>query len=97
MQTTQDYIRLLQDFKRAHAAEYGITRMGIFGSVARGEQKEDSDVDVYYESDTISLFRMGGLLNDLESLLGGPVDLVHQHKYLRPTFVQRIKKDMIYV
>jgi predicted nucleotidyltransferase len=97
MQTTQDYIRLLQDFKRHRAAEYGMTRMGIFGSVARGEQKEGSDVDVYYESDTISLFRMGGLLNDLEGLLGVPVDLVHQHKHLHPTFIQRIKKDIIYV
>jgi predicted nucleotidyltransferase len=97
MQPTQYYIRLLQEFKRNRAAEYGITRMGIFGSVARGEHNENSDVDVYYESDTISLFRMGGLLNDIESLLGVPVDLVRRHKHLRPTLMQRIKKDIIYV
>ncbi|GHT83170.1 DNA polymerase subunit beta [Bacteroidia bacterium] len=97
MQTTQDYIRLLQEFKRAHAAEYGITRMGIFGSVARGEQKEDSDVDVYYESDTISLLDMGGLMYDLRELLGVPVDLVRRHQRLRPSFIQRIEKDIIYV
>jgi predicted nucleotidyltransferase len=43
-------------------------RIGIFGSVARGKQKEDSDVDVFFESETISLFKMGGLLNALEVL-----------------------------
>ncbi|MDR3261430.1 MAG: nucleotidyltransferase domain-containing protein [Tannerella sp.] len=97
MATTDEYIRLLGEFKRRHAAEYGIERMGIFGSVARGEQTEDSDVDIYIESDTISLFRMGGLLNDLEALLGTSVDIVRRHKYLRSTFVQRIMKDIVYV
>jgi predicted nucleotidyltransferase len=46
MKTTNEYIHLLRDYKRNHAAEYGIERMGIFGSVARGEQRKDSDVDV---------------------------------------------------
>jgi predicted nucleotidyltransferase len=47
MKTTNDYIQLLRDYKREHAAEYGIERLGIFGSVARGEQTDDSDVDIY--------------------------------------------------
>ncbi|GHS90183.1 DNA polymerase subunit beta [Bacteroidia bacterium] len=97
MYTTKDYVRLLREFKRTHAAEYGITRMGIFGSVARGEQQENSDVDIYYESDTISLLDMGGLMCDLKELLGVPIDLVHKHQRLRPGFVQRIEKDIIYV
>jgi predicted nucleotidyltransferase len=46
MKTTNEYIHLLRDYKRQHAAKYGIVRMGIFGSVARGEQTDDSDVDV---------------------------------------------------
>ncbi|MDR3328501.1 MAG: nucleotidyltransferase family protein [Prevotellaceae bacterium] len=97
MQATNNYIRLLKDFKRDHAAEYGITRMGIFGSVARGEQKADSDVDVYFESNSISLLRMGGLMYDLKELLGTSVDLVCKHDRLNPRFVERIKKDIIYV
>jgi predicted nucleotidyltransferase len=97
MKTTREYIRLLHDYKRKHAAEYGIERMGIFGSVARNEQTKDSDVDVYFESPSMSLFKMGGLMCDLEDLFGTRVDLVHKHKNLRPTFLQRIEKDMIYV
>jgi predicted nucleotidyltransferase len=49
MKTTGEYIRLLDSYKRKHADKYGIARMGIFGSVARGEQTESSDVDVYLE------------------------------------------------
>ncbi|MDR1675371.1 MAG: nucleotidyltransferase family protein [Tannerella sp.] len=97
MQSTNLYIKRLRDFKRNHAGEYGITRIGIFGSVARGEQKENSDVDIYFESETISLFQMGGLLNALEETLGTKVDLIHKHKRPRTAFLHRIEKDMVYV
>ncbi|MDR3350969.1 MAG: nucleotidyltransferase family protein [Prevotellaceae bacterium] len=97
MKTTNEYIRLLRDYKRKHAAEYGIERMGIFGSVARNEQKEDSDVDVYFESPSMSLFKMGGLMCDLEDLFGTRVDLIHKHENLQSPFLHRIEKDMIYV
>jgi predicted nucleotidyltransferase len=97
MQTTQDYIRLLQDFKRNRAAEYGITRMGIFGSVARGEQKENSDVDVYYEGPSLGLKSLVRLPTELENFLGTHVDVVRKHNNLRPNFLHRIMKDIIYV
>lgn len=43
---------LLKDFKIRQAGKYGILRMGIFGSVARNQQTESSDVDIYYEGET---------------------------------------------
>ena len=97
MKTTDEYILLLRDYKRKHAVEYGIERMGIFGSVARGEQRKDSDVDVYFESPSMSLFKMGGLMCDLEDLFGTRVDLIHKHKNIQPAFLHRIEKDIIYV
>ncbi|GHT41628.1 nucleotidyltransferase [Bacteroidia bacterium] len=97
MKTQAEILDLLHRFKSKHAPEYGIKRMGVFGSVARNTYRPDSDIDILYESDTITLFRMGGLLNDLENLLGTRVDLVQRHKYLHPNFVQRIEKDIIYV
>jgi predicted nucleotidyltransferase len=97
MKTTQEYLHLLGDYKRRHAAEYGIERMGIFGSVARGEQRSDSDVDVYFESPSMSLFKMGGLMCDLEDLFGARVDLIRKHKNLSPAFLHRIEQDIIYV
>lgn len=50
IKTTAEYINILQDYVTNNAGKYHITRMGIFGSVARGEQTEDSDVDVYLET-----------------------------------------------
>ena len=46
MKTTSEYMALLRKYMVENAHKYGIMRMGIFGSVARGEQTEDSDVDV---------------------------------------------------
>ena len=46
MRTTADYLRLLQSYKTAVADKYGIRRIGIFGSVARGEQTVNSDIDI---------------------------------------------------
>ena len=92
------YMDILQRFKQEHGAEYGITRMGVFGSVARGEQSNNSDIDIYFESDRkLSLFRMGGLMYDLQELLGVPVDLVHNTDRLSTMFKQRIERDIIYV
>ncbi|GHT72218.1 DNA polymerase subunit beta [Bacteroidia bacterium] len=95
---TNVYLNLLRKHKQEYADRYGVTRMGIFGSVARGEQTKDSDVDIYFEAkDKMSLFRMGGLMYDLQELLGVPVDLVHNTNNLNPRFKQQIEKDLIYV
>ena len=92
------YINTLKHFMQEHGAEYGITRIGIFGSVARGEQRADSDVDIYFETDRkLSLFRMGGLMYDLRELFGVPVDLVHNTNRLPAVFRQQIERDIIYV
>ena len=96
LKTTSEYVELLKAYKKDNANKYGIERIGIFGSFARGEQNNTSDLDVYFESDTISLFQMGSLLCDLENLLGIKIDLVHKHKRLRAEFLNTIKRDIIY-
>jgi predicted nucleotidyltransferase len=97
MKTTNEYFHLLQDYKRKHAAEYGIERMGIFGSVARGEQTEDSDVDIYIEAPKMSLFGLAGLHIALENYLKTPVDITCKHDNMNAFFKQRIEKELIYV
>ena len=46
MKTTQEIIAILRHFKMTEGDRYGISRLGIFGSVARGEQTSDSSVDI---------------------------------------------------
>ena len=95
--TTQECVMLLSQFKALHAHEYGIERMGIFGSVARGEQKDNSDVDIFYEGASMGLKSLVQLPMELEKLLGVSVDVIRKHTNIRPRFLQQIEKEIIYV
>ena len=91
------YLHLLRKNKNDYATKYGVTRMGIFGSVARGEQTENSDVDICIESPPMGLFVLSGLCLTLEELLGTTVDIVWMNKNMNSKFRNRIEKDVIYV
>ena len=95
--TTDKCIQLLRQFKALHAQEYGIERMGIFGSMARGEQTEKSDVDIFYEGTSMGLKSLVQLPLELEKFLGMSVDVVRKHANICPRFLQRIEKEIIYV
>ncbi len=97
MQATETYILMLRKFKQERAPEYGIKRLGLFGSVARGEQSENSDVDIVYESDTMNLWDDIALWQELEACFGKRVDVVSLHEFMDPYFKQVIEKDVIYV
>ena len=90
------YINILQRFKQEYGAEYGIERIGLFGSVARGEHTENSDVDVVVEAPA-DIFLLIGLRQKLQETFNKPVDLVRKSKYKRKTFMDRIEKEAIYV
>ena len=49
MKTKDECIAVLKQFKEEFASKYGIRSIGIFGSVARGENHPDSDVDVFVD------------------------------------------------
>jgi predicted nucleotidyltransferase len=96
MKSTNEYLQELRQFKRKYADEYGIERIGIFGSVARGEQTENSDIDIYYEGKSLGLKSLVGFPSELEKFLGVPVDVVRKHNNLHPSFVKRIMQDIVY-
>ena len=61
------------------ATQHGAANVRIFGSVVRGEETENSDIDFLIETPDInklSFFFPGGLIADLESLLGRKIDIV---------------------
>ena len=96
MQTKEDYLYQLRQFKQQYSSEYGIERIGIFGSVARGEQTENSDIDVYYEGKSLGLKSLVEFPMQLEKFMGVHVDVVRKHNNLRPSFVERIMSDIVY-
>ena len=70
--------------------------MGIFGSVARNQQTESSDVDIYYEGETKG-FSLSHLKNELEELLGSPVDIIRLRDRMNQLLRKRIEREGIYV
>ena len=71
----------------ALAAKHGASNVRVFGSVAEGSADENSDVDFLVDMEPgRSLFDLGGLLMDLQDLLGRKVDVVTEpglHWYIR--------------
>ena len=78
-------------------SRYGISRLGVFGSVARGEQTEGSDVDICYEGKALSLLTIDALQRELENLLGCNVDTVRLRDNMNPVLRDRIRKEGLYV
>ncbi len=77
--------------------KYHIKKMGLFGSVARGEEREKSDIDILVEFSTpIGFFDFIRLEIFLSELLGGKVDLVSK-KAIKPMLQKYIHRDLIYV
>jgi hypothetical protein len=75
------------------AAKHGARNVRIFGSVARGEARSDSDVDFLVDMEPgRTLLDMGGLLMDLRDLLGLNVDVVTEQG-LKPRIRDRVLKE----
>jgi hypothetical protein len=94
MRTTEEYIELIAAHAEELRTKFGITSMRLFGSVARGEHHEGSDVDIYVTMPP-KFFVFIEAAQYLEQLLGCHVDLISNHKNLRPFFKQQIEKDGI--
>lgn len=97
MKTTQDILSLLAGFLPYAENRYGITRIGVFGSVARGEQTDDSDIDICYEGKALSLLTIDLLQKELEALLDSKVDTVRIRENMNPVLLNRIKTEGQYV
>ncbi len=97
MKSKTEILNLLRKYKPKAQREYGLTRLGIFGSVARDEQTVDSDVDVCYEGTVPSLLTLDKIQTELEQLFGCKVDMVRLRDNMNGLLRQRILRDGIYV
>ena len=75
--------------------KYGITSLVLFGSTARGEETEKSDIDLFVETQTANPFLLQDAKEFLEKEMGIPVDIVRDHENLNPKLRKRILKDGI--
>lgn len=96
MISRENVLSVLGEHKPVLAAKYGVTRLGIFGSVARNESTDTSDVDIIVHMPP-DLFMMVHMKEELELLLQSPVDLVRYQKHLNTLLKSRIDREAVYV
>lgn len=96
MITKAECLQILRDYMQKNAQRYGIIRMGIFGSVARGDNTEDSDVDVLIEGNLKGFFALAGIKAELEELFGCSVDVVRLRDKMDAFFKSIILNEGIY-
>lgn len=92
-----EIISFLRDFKVRYGTRYGIISLGVFGSVARGDIRHDSDIDIYVTTKTPDPFALVHIRDDLEKSLNRHVDIVRFRERMNPFLKRRIEKEGAYV
>lgn len=90
-------VQLLKKYMDILKAKYGITSLSLFGSTARGEQKENSDIDLFVDIETPNPFLLMDAKEFLEKEAGSSVDIIRNHQNLNPRLRRRILKDGIFI
>jgi predicted nucleotidyltransferase len=90
----------LSTLRQAEAAlrAKGVRHAALFGSITRGENRPDSDVDILIDFDpaaSITMFDYVAVSNDIASLFDGPVDVIDREA-LKPHLRKPLAKDLVY-
>ena len=76
--------------------KYNVEKVWLFGSYARGEAREDSDVDLYVVSDrTVRLLDLVAFRLDTEEILGKEVDMITRIPTEYPIFTKYVEKEKV--
>lgn len=96
MKNLEEIKSQLTILKEELSKKYPIASMAIFGSVARREATENSDIDILVEFNGKIGAGFISLADELETSLKNPVDLVSR-KGIKQKYFERIKSDLVYV
>ena len=99
MLNTDEVLDFLRNHRQAIKSDFRIVKLGLIGSFARGEQTEDSDIDllVEFEPNTDDIFEKKLQLKDLlKTSFDRDVDICRE-KYVKPYIKRYLSKEAIYV
>ena len=94
--TKKIILNYLLSHKQEFKDKYAVEKIGLFGSYARGDESEESDIDIFVKMKP-DLLDMVGLKLQMEEELSKKVDLIREHKNMKPLLIKMIQKDIAYV
>jgi predicted nucleotidyltransferase len=92
----KEIIKILHNYKKEFAEQYGLMDIGVFGSAARDEYGEDSDVDVVVRISKPDLFMLVGIKDELEERLHRSVDIVTYRENMNQFLKKKINGEAVY-
>ena len=92
----KDIIKILRNYKKEFANQYNILTLGVFGSVARDEAGDKSDVDIVIRISEPDFFILAGIRDDLENRLNKSVDIVSYTDSMNSLLKKRIDSEVLY-
>ncbi|HMP98226.1 MAG TPA: nucleotidyltransferase family protein [Cyclobacteriaceae bacterium] len=96
MYSLEKIVKILRDHKPDLQKKYPIGEIGVFGSYARGEALQDSDIDIAIELKGQMGLDFIEMANEIEALFNTKVDVVPKRS-IKPDFLKQIEKDIVYV
>jgi predicted nucleotidyltransferase len=96
VRTRREIVSRLRQFNRARGREFGVIRIGVFGSAARDKLTERSDVNVVVELTEPDLLLLVGIKQELEEVFGRPVDIVHYRPTMNAFLKRHIDQEAVY-
>ena len=93
----EDILDFLRKNREYIKQNFEVTSISLFGSFARGEQTEESDIDLLVEIEKPTLHNVAGLQIYLEEQFSRTVHIVRKHSRLKERFVRIINRDLIHV
>lgn len=89
-------IEYLSSHKHEFETKFGVTKIGLFGSYARNQNHDESDVDIVVELEKPDLLTLVAIKQQIEEDLGINVDIVRNREKMNPTLKKRIAREAVY-
>ena len=93
--TKNEILTYLKEHSSEFRSKYAVEKIGLFGSYAREEATQSSDIDIFVQMKP-SMFDMIAVKEQIEEDLHTRVDIIREHSNIKPFFLDMIKKDLIY-
>jgi len=93
--TKHDVLHYLKEHYQEFHNKYSVEKIGLFGSYARDEATAQSDIDIFVKMKP-DMFGLIAIKEQIEEDLNTKVDIIREHKNIKPFLLEMIQKDLVY-